>query len=92
MDEKTTKKQLVNHPMADYPEPAKWQHVAGVVVVAVRVKTDGRVSDLRLVSGHPALQQAAMDAIRKWTYKPFLVDGQPVEVETTASTTFTLMR
>ncbi len=92
LDEKTTKKQLLQHPMADYPEAAKWQHAAGVVVVAVRIKTDGHVSNLRVVSGNPALNQAALDAIGKWTYKPFVVDGQPVEVETTASTTFTLMR
>jgi protein TonB len=51
----------------------------------------GHVSSLRVVSGPPLLQQAAMDAIGKWAYKPFVVDGQPVEVDTTASTTFNLM-
>jgi TonB family protein len=91
MDEKTTKKQLLQHPMAEYPPMAHWQKVYGVVVVALRVQTDGHVSNLRVVSGHPLLKDAALDAIRKWTYKPFVVDGQPIEVETTASTTFNLM-
>jgi TonB family protein len=91
LDEKTTKKQLLQHPMAEYPPMAHWQKVYGVVVVALRVQTDGHVSNLRVVSGHPLLKDAALDAIRKWTYKPFVVDGQPVEVETTASTTFNLM-
>jgi TonB family protein len=91
LDEKTTKKQLLQHPMAEYPQMAHWQHVGGVVVVALRVQSDGRVSNLRVVSGHPLLQQAALDAIGKWTYKPFVVEGQPVEVDTTASTTFNLM-
>jgi TonB family protein len=91
MDEKTTKKQLLQHPMAEYPPAAHYAHVGGVVVVALRVQTDGHVTNLRVVSGDPLLQQAAIDAIRKWTYKPFVVDGQPVEVDTTASTTFNLM-
>ncbi len=91
MDEKTSKKQLVNHPMAEYPPAAHWQHVGGVVVVALRIQTDGHVTNLRVVSGHPLLQQAALDAIKKWTYKPFVADGQPVEVDTTASTTFNYM-
>jgi TonB family protein len=91
LDEKTTRKQLLQHPMAEYPPMAHWQKVYGVVVVALRVQTDGHVSNLRVVSGHPLLKQAALDAISKWTYKPFVVDGQLVEVDTTASTTFNLM-
>jgi len=91
LDEKTTKKQLLQHPMAEYPMMAHYAHVGGVVVVALRVRTDGHVSDLRVMSGPPMLQQAAKDAISKWTYKPFVVQDQPVEVETTASTTFNLM-
>lgn len=91
LDEKTTKKQLLQHPIAEYPMMAHWQHVRGVVEVALRVGTDGHVSSVRVLSGPPLLQQATVETISKWTYKPFVVDGQPVQVDTTASMTFTPM-
>ena len=50
----------------------------------------GRVRSLRLVRGEPLLNEAAMDAVRRWMYKPQLVDGQPVEVITTITVNFSL--
>ena len=46
--------------------------------------------NLRVVSGSPMLQQAALDAVRSWRYRPYLLDGAPVEVETTVNVVFTL--
>jgi protein TonB len=48
------------------------------------------VEDVKLFSGHPALAQAAIDAVKQWKYKPYLLDGIPVEVETQVQVIFTL--
>jgi protein TonB len=54
------------------------------------VGKDGRLRDLRFVSGPPLLQQAAMDAVKQWLYRPYLLNGEPVEVQTTVNIAFTL--
>jgi protein TonB len=64
--------------------------VSGDVVIALLVRTDGSVSHLRVVSGPPMLQQASLDAVKKWTYKPFQQNGEFVEVSTTATVKFTI--
>jgi protein TonB len=50
----------------------------------------GGIENLRVVSGPPMLQQAALDAVRSWRYKPYLLNGDPVEVETTVNVVFNL--
>jgi protein TonB len=57
---------------------------------AARVQGDGQITNLQLVSGHPMLVPAALTAVRQWRYKPYLLNGQPVEVETTITVIFTL--
>jgi protein TonB len=52
----------------------------------------GTIENLRVVSGPPMLQQAALDAVKSWRYKPYLLDGEPTEVETTVSVIFSLGR
>jgi protein TonB len=54
------------------------------------IAKDGTVQDLRVVSGHPLLVQAALDAVRLWRYKPYLLNDQPVEVDTQINVNFTL--
>lgn len=73
-----------------YPPLAKAARVQGIVRFDVTIGTDGRVQDMRLVSGPPLLIQAAMEAVRQWVYKPTLLNGNPVTVQTTVDITFTL--
>jgi protein TonB len=62
-----------------------------VVLQAVISKT-GTIENLRVVSGPPLLQQAALDAVKQWRYRPYLLNGEPIEVETTVNVVFTLGR
>ena len=72
----------------DYPIAAKAAGISGTVVLTGKINKDGSVSDLKVVSGPKELQQAAMDSVRTWTYKPYLLNGEPVEVRTTINVVF----
>lgn len=72
-----------------YPPEAKAAHVQGVVVMHAIISKTGEIKDLQVISGHPLLTQAAMDAVRQWRYRPYLLQGVPVEVETTINVNFT---
>jgi len=74
----------------EYPADAREQHVQGVVVLQARIDKEGNVSDLQLVSGHPLLAPAAMEAVKQWKYKPYLLNGNPVMIETQIQVNFTL--
>ena len=63
-----------------YPDAARNAGIRGAVRINVIVDKAGRVAQMTLVSGHPLLVQAAMDAVRQWQYKPTLLNGQPIEV------------
>jgi protein TonB len=52
------------------------------------IDTNGNVKEVNLVSGHPMLAPAAMEAVKRWKYKPYLLNGQPVEIETLVVVTF----
>jgi TonB family protein len=72
-----------------YPEEAKRRHVAGQVVLAAIIDKQGTIDDLEVVSsGNLSLSQAAIDAVRQWRYKPYLLNGVPTEVETTITVNF----
>jgi TonB family protein len=71
-----------------YPADAKRQHVEGSVVLHVIVGKNGEVKKLDVISGSPLLSDAAIDAVKRWTYKPYLLNGEPVEVETTITVNF----
>lgn len=73
-----------------YPAIAKAAHVAGDVTVAATISREGRIEGLRVVSGPAMLQNAAMDAIRRARYRPFLLNGEPTAVETTITVQFRL--
>lgn len=73
-----------------YPRLARQARVQGTVVLHATIGKDGKVTNLTVVSGDPLLSKAAMDAVRQWQYQPTLLDGKPIEVETTVSITFTL--
>src|SRR5437660_376397 len=71
-----------------YPQMAKIVQVTGNVVLQVFIGKHGAIQNLRALNGHPILIQSAMDAVKKWKYKPFLLNGEPVEVETTVIVRF----
>jgi periplasmic protein TonB len=73
-----------------YPDAAKAQGIEGKVVVDVRIDRDGQIETLSVRSGDPLLAEAALQAIRTWTYRPTTVNGTPVGVDTDVEVTFTL--
>lgn len=73
-----------------YPVLARQSGIQGVVVLHAIIDRDGRVSELRVISGHPLLVKAAIDAVNQWRYQPTLLNGEPVEVETTITVSFVL--
>jgi protein TonB len=73
-----------------YPPIAYAQRVSGTVVLQLTISKTGSVDELHVVSGPAMLQQAAVDAVKTWRYSPYLVNNQPVEVETTVNVIFTL--
>jgi protein TonB len=64
--------------------------VSGTVVLKATISATGHIKNLEVVSGPSLLQQAALDAVRQWVYRPYLLNGQPVEVMTTINVVFTL--
>ncbi|HET9364103.1 MAG TPA: energy transducer TonB [Candidatus Angelobacter sp.] len=81
---------LVNRVDPQYPEMAKSQRIQGDVVLYVHVDKRGHVTNVDAVSGRSALLPAAIDAVKQWTYKPFEVGGETVEVEGTVLVPFRL--
>jgi protein TonB len=75
-----------------YPAEAIKNHVSGTVVLHATISTKGNVESLRVISGPASLQQAALDTVRQWTYRPYLLNNMPVEVETTINVVFALSR
>jgi TonB family protein len=73
-----------------YPSIAKTARVQGTVVLAATISRAGRIQDLQVISGPAMLRQAAIDAVRTWQYKPYMLDGQPIDVQTTVNVDFTL--
>jgi TonB family protein len=71
-----------------YPAEALKDHVWGMVVLHATISNKGGVEALHVISGPASLQQAALDAVRQWTYRPYLLDNIPVEVETTIDVNF----
>jgi periplasmic protein TonB len=83
---------LIRRVIPPYPELAKVMRVEGTVELAATISKTGAIVNLRVVSGPAALQQAAFDAVSNWRYRPYLLNGQPVDVETTVNVVFSLQR
>jgi len=73
-----------------YPLDAKMKHIQGTVMLHAIIGKDGRITNLEFLGGPPELKKAAMDAVQKWIYKPTLLLGKPVEVDTTIRVEFRL--
>ena len=81
---------LINQVRPLYPPLAKQARIQGTVQLQAIIAKDGTVIQLEVLSGHPLLVQAALDAVRQWRYQPTLLNGEPVEVVTTVAVVFTL--
>jgi protein TonB len=81
---------LVSQVKPVYPQIAKLANVQGPVVLHAIISRDGSIQSLQVVSGHPMLRQAAETAVWQWRYKPTLLNGQAVEVETAINVNFIL--
>jgi periplasmic protein TonB len=77
-------------PTPVYPRLALMAHIQGAVVLQAILGTDGSVQDLKVISGHPLLVGAALDAVRTWRYQPTLLNSEPVEVLTEIDVNFRL--
>lgn len=71
-----------------YPEEAKLNHITGDVLLAYFIDTKGNVEDIVTVQGDPILAKAAIEALRQWKYKPYTLNGKPLEVETVTTIHF----
>jgi protein TonB len=81
---------LSNRVSPVYPAVARAARVQGIVILQALIGKDGQVKELSVVSGPPLLQSAAIDAVKQWVYRPYLLNGDPVEVMTTVNVVFTL--
>ena len=85
-----TQASLINRVNPVYPPLARQTRVAGTVRLHAIISKQGTVQQLEVLSGHPLLVQSALDAVRQWRYRPTLLNGEPVEVDTTIDVIFSL--
>jgi TonB family protein len=81
---------LVKNVQPQYPTDAKAARVQGAVVLSVAINKTGDVESVKLIKGDPLLAPAAIEAVKQWKYRPYILNGEPVNVETTATIQFTL--
>jgi protein TonB len=81
---------IVRKTLPVYPAIGRAVHAEGTVVLEATISKTGTIENLRVASGPPVLRQAAIDAVQTWLYRPYLLDGEPVEVETTINVIFKL--
>jgi TonB family protein len=73
-----------------YPPEAQAEHIEGMVVLRINIDKDGKVYTADSVSGPPSLVPASIEAVKQWKYQPYLIGGEPIEVETTVEISFAL--
>ncbi|HXY14334.1 MAG TPA: TonB family protein [Terriglobales bacterium] len=81
---------LIRKVQPAYPPLARQARIQGTVLLQAEISKDGTIENLRLISGHPMLAPAAIEAVKQWRYKPYILNGEPVEVETQITVNFTL--
>ena len=81
---------LLHKVQPEYPAMARATRLQGTVVLRAIIGKDGRITNVRLLSGHPMLVKAAIDAVSQWRYRPYYLNGEPVEVETQITVNFIL--
>jgi len=83
---------LIHRVQPQYPALAKQARIAGTVVLQAVISREGGIENLQVVSGPPMLVRAAIDAVRQWRYRPYALNGDPVEVDTQVTVNFVLGR
>src|SRR5256885_371143 len=73
-----------------YPPLARQARIQGSVLLQAQISKEGTIEHLTLISGHPMLAPAAIEAVKQWRYKPYILNGEPVEVDTQITVNFTL--
>jgi periplasmic protein TonB len=81
---------LIRKVQPTYPPLARQARIQGNVVLQAEISKDGTIENLRLITGHPMLAPAAIEAVKQWRYKPYFLNGEPVEVETQITVIFSL--
>lgn len=81
---------IINRVQPQYPPLARQTRIQGTVKLHAIIAKDGTVQQLEVLAGHPLLVQSALDAVRQWRYRPTLLNGDPVEVDTTIDVIFSL--
>ena len=81
---------LIRKVQPDYPPLARSVRIQGQVVLQAVISKQGSIENLRLLSGHPMLVPAAIEAVRQWRYRPYILNNEPVEVETQITVNFSL--
>lgn len=90
ISEKVSQLFIVTKVNPEYPEEARAKHVEGFVVMRAAISKEGVVESLNVLSGDSLLAPAATTAVKQWKYKPYLLNGQPVAVETQVTVKFEL--
>jgi len=83
---------LIKRVQPKYPKKARKEGIQGTVVLHAIISKEGDITSLELVSGDPLLASAAIEAVKQWKYKPYLLQGNPVAVDTEIVENFTLSR
>jgi periplasmic protein TonB len=81
---------LIKRVQPNYPPLARQARIQGQVVLHAEISKDGTITNLQLISGHAMLAPAAIEAVRQWRYKPYLLNGEPVAVDTEVIVNFSL--
>jgi TonB family protein len=81
---------LVKKTQPVYPASALQMHIEGAVELTATISKNGDISAVKIVSGDPRLARAAVDAVKQWKYKPYLLNGEPVEIQTQVTMNFKL--
>ncbi len=82
--------QIINKVQPEYPPLAKMARIQGTVKLEAVISKDGTIQELKVISGHPLLVKSAVEAVQGWRYRPTLLSGEPVEVQTEIDVIFTL--
>lgn len=81
---------LIRKVQPAYPPLARQARIQGTVLLQAEISKTGDIENLHVINGHPMLTNAALDAVKQWKYRPYILNGEPVEVETQITVNFTL--
>jgi len=81
---------LINRVQPKYPPNALAMRIQGAVQIEATINREGKTTNLKAISGDPVLARAALDAVRQWRYKPYYLDGEPVDIQTQITVNFKL--